>query len=224
MTPPRAATNLAERYDLGLKWMRNNTVNSLTRRPLPTKDWPRGNLEFLARYRDWLLGGGVSELVTNLYHVMMAGHVFGLTLKPYQELDPDVDLECALQYVQAHGLTASWIKNCRNSLKQFRRYLRLQRGLGEESKITPFDVPVHTQGLPEWLVSELERYLKTLQRNWRRRAWMSNIRGFWSKHLKLWHFLCEQRAVQQLSALKRQYVLDFVDWRLAGGLAVRRRE
>ena len=144
--------------------------------------------------RDWLLGGGVSELVTNIYHVMMAGHVFGLTLKPYQELDPDVDLECALQYVQAHGLTASWIKNCRNSLKQFRRYLRLQRGLGEESKITPFDVPVHTQGLPEWLVSELERYLRTLQRNWREARLDVNIRGFWTKHLRLWRFLCEQSS------------------------------
>jgi hypothetical protein len=49
------------------------------------------------------LSGGTSEMTTNIYHIMMAGHVFGLTLKPYHELNPDKDLECALDYVKAKG-------------------------------------------------------------------------------------------------------------------------
>ena len=76
---------------------------------MPTRYWPAGNIELLERYRDWLLGGGVNERVTNLYHIIMAGHVFGLTLKPYRQLDPDTNLDCALEYVRAKGLSASWI-------------------------------------------------------------------------------------------------------------------
>src|SRR6202142_4507651 len=166
MCPPHAATTLAERYDMALHYARDDRLPADARRPLPTGGWPKENLEFLARYQDWLLGGGVSEMVTSVYHIIMAGHVFGLTLKPYHELDPDRDLECALEYVQAKGLSAEWIKNCRNSLIKFRRFLRLQRGLGEESRIASIDVSKPAQGLPEWLVSELGHYQKILQRNW----------------------------------------------------------
>ena len=221
MCPRPAGTTLAERYDLALIYAKDDRLPSDAPRPAPTRFWPQGNLEFLEGYQAWLLDGGVSELVTANYHVMMAGHVFGLTLKPFHELDPDIDLDGAMQYILAKQLGASWTKNCRLALLKFRRYLRLERGLGEESQVKPFDVPAKTQGLPVWLVSELERYLKTLQRNWREARLDVNIRGFWSRHLWLWRFLCEQRGVQQLSDLKRQFVLDFVDWRLAGGLAVR---
>jgi integrase/recombinase XerC len=219
MCPPHATT-LAESYDSGLHYLRHRNLPAGMPHPMPTKYWPKENLEFLERYRDWLSGGGVSELVIRTYHVKMAGHVFGLTLKPYFELDPDQDLHGVLEYIQARGLSQEWIKNCRLSLVQFRRYLRLQRGLGEESRITPFDVPSHTQGLPQWLVSELERYQKLLQCNWRTARLDLNIRGFWSKHGSLWRFLCAERGVQQLADVKRQYVLDYMDVRLAGGLSV----
>ncbi len=46
------------------------------------------------------------------------------------------------------------------------RFLRLERGLGEPSRIKPFDIGAHTQGLPR-LVSELERYQRLQQKNWR---------------------------------------------------------
>ena len=199
---------------------RDSHLPADTPRPLPTRHWPRENIEFLKCYRDWLLGGGTSEMVTNVYHLMMAGHVFGLTLKPYHELDPDADLGCALEYVKAKGLSASWIKNCRLSLVKFRRFLRLERGLGEESKITPFDVPRHTQGLPAWLVNELERYQRLQQRNWRDARIDLNLRSFWNKHGQLWRFLVGQRGVQKLEDVKRQFILDYLDVRLAAGLAV----
>ncbi len=221
MCPPHAATTLAERYDMALHYARDDRLPADARRPLPTGHWPKENLEFLARYQDWLLGGGMSEMVTSVYHIIMAGHVFGLTLKPYPELDPDRDLECALEYVQAKGLSAEWIKNCRNSLIKFRRFLRLQRGLGEESRIASFDLSKPTQGLPEWLVSELERYQKVLQRNWREARIDLDLRAFWSKHGHMWRFFVEERGVQKLADLKRQFVLDYLDVRLSAGHTVK---
>jgi site-specific recombinase XerD len=219
MSPWHKVTTLAERYDLSLYYMHDDALPADAPRPMPTCYWPKENIEFLQRYRDWMLSGGVSEMVTNVYHIMMAGHVFGLTLKPYHQLDPDTDLDCALEYVKSKGMSPSWVKNCDHSLKHFRRFLRLQRGLGDESNITPFDVQKHTQGLPEWVVSELNRYQKIQQRNWRTARIDLNLRGFWNKHLRMWRFLCEQRGVKQLVDVKRQFVLDYLDSRLEAGLA-----
>ncbi len=158
MSPCYKAHTLAERYDLSRNYMWEENMPPNAPRPLPTSYWPKENIEFLERYRDWLLSGGTSEMTTNNFHIMMAGHVFGLTLKPNHELDPEVDLECALEYVKAKQLSPTWTTNCKNSLLKFRRFLRLERGLGEESKITPFDSARVTGGLPLWLVNELQRY------------------------------------------------------------------
>jgi site-specific recombinase XerD len=214
MCPAHSYATLAERYDQGLHYARGKRLPASAPRPLPTCHWPPENIRFLERYRDWLLGGGVSELVINIYHVTMAAHVFGLTLQPYHKLDPDKDLECALEYVQAKQLSASWNKNCRNSLMKFRRFLRLERGLGEETKVTAFDPWQTGAGLPTWLVPELERYQ---QRNWRAARLDRSIRGFWNKHLTVWRFVCKEHGVVQLADLKRQHVLDFADHHLDSG-------
>ena len=137
MCPPRAATTLAEQYDMAIHWARDDRLPPGAARPRPTQDWPPGNLEFLARYRDWLLDGGISEMVTKTYHIPMAGHVLALTLKPHAELDPDNDLTCAMGYIEAKRLGPSWTKNCRNSLRTFRRFLRLERGWGERTTSSP---------------------------------------------------------------------------------------
>jgi site-specific recombinase XerD len=212
--PTHKTKTLAEQYEQSLHYGRVKHLPAGTPRPLPPACWPQGNLEFLERYRAWLLGGGVSELVTKLYHVPMAGHVFGLTLKHHSQLDLDYDLDCALEYVRAKGVGDSWLKNCRLSLVKFRRFLRLERGLGEESKITSFDVAAHSQGLPVWVVTELERYQRIQQRNWRPARIDLNLRGFWSKHGQIWRFLCQERGVQQLADLKRPHILDYIDFRL----------
>jgi integrase/recombinase XerC len=221
MCPRPTATSLSEQYDLALVYARDDRLPAGAPRPLPTRHWPEENIEFLKQYREWLLGGGVSELVTNNYHLIMAGHVLGLTLKPYHQLDPDADLQCALEYIKAKGLSREWTKNCRLALVKLRRYLRLQRGLGEESRSTPFDVRRHTQGLPGWVVNELGRYQHLLQRNWRDARIDINLRAFWNKHGRMWHFFCEERGVKQLADLKRQFVLDYLDARLGTGHAVK---
>jgi integrase/recombinase XerD len=217
MSPRPIGKNLAEKYDLTLIYSRDDHLPPGAPRPQPTKYWPKGNIEFLEKYRQWLLQGGISELDINIYHTVMAGHVFGLTLKPYHLLDPDTDLDCALEYVKAKGLSQSWIKNCRNSLIKFRRFLRLERGLGDVARAKPFDIAAHTQGLPAWLVGELERFQRIQQRNWRTANVEKNIHAFWNRYLHAWRFLCEERHVAQLSDLKRLHLLDYIDKRLNEG-------
>jgi|GEM_PF-382845 len=213
------APTFPERYDLSLHYMHEKDLPASSPKPSPTAYWPKENIEFLERYRDWLLGGGANERITEIYHLMMAAHVFGLTLKPYHQLDADHDLEPALDYVKARGLSDIWIKNCTNSLKQFRRFLRLSRGLGEESQVKPFDVSAHTQGLPLWLVNELERYQRLQQRNWREARLHVRLRAFWRTHGHIWRFFCKEHNVQELADLKRGQVLDYMDHRLAAGRA-----
>ncbi len=95
--------------------------------------------------------------------------------------------------------------------------MRLERGLGEESKETPFDVARVTSGLPTWLVQELERYQQLQQRNWRSARLQNSIRNFWSHHLRFWRYFVEQKRFQKFKDLKRQHVLDYVDMRLDTG-------
>ena len=136
-------------------------------RPKPTRYWPKENIELLERFRAWLIDGGACEYSTDMIYVPIAGHALGLNLKPHEQLDLDTDLERALEYVRGKRTGLDWQKACRNGLERFRRFLRLERGLGELRKSKPFDIANNTQGLPAWLVSELERFQRVQQRNWR---------------------------------------------------------
>jgi site-specific recombinase XerD len=219
--PPHKATTTSERYDQALHYARDQRLSANAPRPLPTRHWCRENVELLERFHRWLLEGGTCEYSTNVIYLPMAGHVLGLNLKPHPELDLEGDLDCALEYLQAKGVGEYWFEVSRNGLIKFRRFLRLERGLGEESKVTPFDSARVTAGLPEWLVNELERYQRLRQRNWRDARVEQNIRRFWSGYLRMWRFFVEQENVQELQDLKRQHVLDFVDHRLSAGYAVK---
>ncbi len=220
MCPPQKATTAAGRYDQSLHYARDQHLSPDAPRPLPTCYWPKENVELLERYHAWLFGGGACEYSTKTIYLPMAGHVLGLNLKPHEQIDLESDLERALEYVRSKGAGKDWLAACRHGLEKFRRFLRLERGLGEISKITPFDVAQHTKGLPAWLVSELERFQHIQQRNWRLTRVESNIQRFWSSYLHAWRFLCEERNIRQLGDLKRQDILDYVDQRLDEGRSV----
>jgi site-specific recombinase XerD len=171
----------------------------------------------LEHYRAWLLSGGISELVTDTYHVLMAGHVLGLALKPCGELDPDIDLQRAHRYLAAKRLSQSWTTNCCRSLNLFRRYLLLQRHQEEQPKPPAYNVRAHTRELPAWLIKGLRAHQKQMQRNWRLARLEESIRSFWSKHLVIWRFLCKQCGIQHLRDIRPRYIREYVDARLAAG-------
>jgi site-specific recombinase XerD len=220
MCPFHKATTLAEHYDQGLHLARHHKLPEGYPAPQPSACWPKENIALYEKYRDWLLSGGTCEHATHNIYLPIAGHVFGLNLKPHWELDLEQDLERALDYTRAKQSGKDWIKACRNGLNKFRRFLRLERGLGEEYKVTPFDSARVTSGLPEWLVQELDRFQRLQQRNWREARIEENIRRFWSGYLRMWRFFVEERQVLEVVDLKRQHVLDYVDKRLDEGYSI----
>ena len=220
MSPMRRPHSLAEQYDQTLHYTRDYRLPSGHPKPQPTACWPKENIALYERYRDWLLEGGTSEMSSKIIYLPVAGHVLGLALKPHAQLDLEEDFQRALDYVIAKKSSQDWIKASRNGLNKFRRYLRLERGLGEESRETPFDSARVTQGLPAWLVSELDRYQHLMQRNWRDARMENNIRRFWSGYLRMWRFFVEQKQVQELKDLNRQHVLDYIDQRLSAGYSI----
>lgn len=217
---PHQATTVTGRYDQALKYARDKKVPPGVKRPAPTSQWPLENVRLLEKYYAWLIGGGTAEHPTHTIYLPMAGHILGLNRVPHEQIDLDTDLEQAMEYVRAKGAGEYWLKACRNGLEKFKRFLRLERGLGEVSKITPFDISAHTQGLPLWLVNELERYQRIQQKNWRPARIDLNLRGFWNKHGATWRFFCQERSVGQLADLKRQHILDHVDKSLEVGYSI----
>jgi site-specific recombinase XerD len=220
MCPPQKATTVTGRYDQALHHARDQRLPPDAPRPCPTSQWPQENVRLLEKYYAWLIGGGAAEYATNIIYLPMAGHILGLNPVPHEQIDLENDLQRALEYVRAKGVGKGWLEACRHGLEKFKRFLRLERGLGEVSKITPFDVSVHTQGLPLWVVTELERYQHIQQKNWRPARFDLNLHSFWSKHGQIWRFLCQERGVQSLADLKRQHILDYVDKVLEAGYSV----
>jgi site-specific recombinase XerD len=220
MCPHPLATSIANRYDLALRYARDDRLPPDAPRPMPTSYWPEENVRLLEKYGTWLLEGGTCEYSTNFIYLPIAGHVLGLNLKPQGEIDLERDLVCAFEYVRAKGAGKDWLKTSRNGLEKFRRFLRLERGLGEVRKATPFNIPRHTEGLPAWLVHKLERFQQVQSRNWRPTRLEQNTHAFWSTHLHPWRFFCERKSIHELGDLKRQDILDYVSLRLNEGHAV----
>lgn len=217
MCPPKKANTVPERYDQALHYARDQHLPPKAPRPCPTSQWPSENVALLERYYVWLIEGGAAEYPTNIIYLPAAGHVLGLSPVPHPKINLESDFERVMAYVAAKGTGVYWQRACHLGLEKFKRFLRLERGLGEIRKAKPFEIAAHTQGLPVWLVTELERYQRIQQRNWRPARLDQNIHSFWSKYGQIWRFLCQERGVQQLADLKRQHILDFMDTSLDAG-------
>jgi hypothetical protein len=212
------ATNAAERYDQALQYARDSHLPADAPRPRPTSAWPSENVACLERFAAWVTSSGTSEAITRELYIPMAGHVLGLALKPYPQLDLDADLERAIDYVKAKRLSAQWTSMCRCALNRFRRFLRQERGAAEPA-LRPLNYAHYCQGLPGWLVTELERYQHLMQSHWRPARLNEQIARFWGGHTRLWRWLCQQHPINDLQDIKRRWVLDYVDYRLAAGYA-----
>jgi len=218
MSNDTSTASAAERYDNSRLYARNKRLPPGYLLPQPTSAWPAENVALLELYREWLLSSGTSPDVVNMLYIPMAGNGLGLNLKPHPQLDLDVDLERAMDYVKAKRLSAEWTDMCRNALEKFRCFLRQQRGY-TDVVIQPLNRAHYCTGLPDWLVEQLERYQRLMQRNWRPARLNQQIRRFWRSHSRLWQWLFEQYPIVGLPDIKRQYILDYVDHRLAIGHA-----
>jgi len=208
----------AARYDRALHLARDGRLPHDYPAPRPTADWPRENIALLEQYRDWLVSGGLSPTVINVLYVPTAGYVLGLNLKPPAQLDLEVDLKRALDYVKAKRLSAEWTDNSRIALEKFRQFLRQQRG---QVAITfrPMGRAHYVADLPDWLVEQLDRYHHLMQSHWRPARTNEQSLRFWNTLTPLWRWLCERHALTSPLDLKRQYLLDYIDHCLVAGYA-----
>lgn len=202
-------TNLAN-YDQHISRACKNLPADAAR-PQPSSQWPEENRQLYEKYRAWLLegGGGISS-VNNVY-MPIAGHILGLNTISYRQMDLVKDFEKVLEFVRARGASPFRLKMARITSEKFKRFVRLELGLGEAPKFKPFEQEHYTKGLPTWLALELESYQRSLQRNWRPARVMANLQSFWSKHGKLWRFFCEVQGVREFVDLKRAHILAFID-------------
>ncbi|HVN53752.1 MAG TPA: hypothetical protein VMT46_05430 [Anaerolineaceae bacterium] len=219
MSPPKTATTVAEIYDQALIYARDQNLPAEAPRPHSTKDWPPENIALLERYREWLSSGGTSAFTTRLIYLTAAGHVLGFNLKHHSRIDLEDDFRPAEEYVRAKSQSQVWTRNNLNGLVKFKRFLRHERGM-LEYKVTPFDITAHTQGLPEWLVLDLERFQHLRQPNWRPARLDDSIYRFWSSYLRIWRYLVEQCGVWELKDLKRTHLYAYVEQRTKLGRAV----
>ena len=151
----------------------------------------------------------------------MAGHVLGLNLKLHDQLDLKADLEKAIAYVKAKQPSDVWLSNCRHALNWFRRFLRQERGL-----VTVPDVPTfgnaarYQEGLPDWLLEQMKKYLQLRQANWRRSRLAVSTYQFWQKYTRVWRWLFQHdNHINSLNEITRNHLYTYMDEMLAQGYA-----
>lgn len=218
MTTAPDPETAASRYDAALRHAQARHRPTDYPEPAPTAHWPAENVTLLERYHDWLHSGGSSRNTTAQLYLPMAGHVLGLNLKPHPQLDLQADLERALDYIKTKHLSAEWTNMCRVALEKFRTFLRQERGFVAVA-LPDIEHTYYSQGLPAWLIQQLERYQHVLQRNWRPARLQESIRRFWSSQTRLWRWLCAQHPCEAPGGVQRQDIFAYIDQRLAAGYA-----
>ncbi len=219
-------TTAAVRYDRALrKSLQLNPPPPYMAVPQFTRHWPKENIALLERYRDWLDEGGTSRAVINNHRIPMAGHVLGLNLKPHCQINLDTDLEKAMDYVQAKKPSPSWQENCRHSLKWFGRFLLQERGLTDpKGKTTYGRAERYQEGLPDWLLAQLEKLLILRRASWRESRLAVSTYQFWQKYTRVWRWLYENGVLEMesetLTGIKRDHLYAYMDEMLAQGYAI----
>ena len=212
---------VAQRYDKALhKGNKLSPVPVSCAVPQPTACWPPGNIALLERYRAWLEAGGVAQSVIKQHRIPMAGHVLGLNLKPHTDLHLGIDLPKAMAFIEAKRRSESWTTNCRHSLRWFRRFLLHERGL------TPVEIPDSDlvlayciEGLPDWLIDQLQQQLHLHQANWRPARRREMTRQFWHKYTLLWRWLFAQDDITTLADIRRRHLFAFMSQKTEAGYA-----
>jgi len=208
----------AARFDYALCHARKRCQAPDRPAPQPSAAWPKENLALLEQYRGWLLGGGTGVGMVDQIYVLTAGYALGLNLKPYPEWDLEADLNRALDYIHARRLSVISTHIRHNALEKFRSFLRQRRGAWDV-RLRPVSYARYTDGLPDWLLEPLTRYFHLRRSHWRSARVEQQGLRFWSDHTRLWCWLLEYYPITGLLDVKRPYLLDYVDHRLAAGYA-----
>jgi hypothetical protein len=222
----------ADRYSAILYNRRKSRIPSGCAEPQPPAVWPAENVALLERYLTWLAEDGAGQTCIDLYYLPVAGHVLGLNLKPYPQLDLEQDLEHVILFAQAKQLSQRVLIMHQHALDRFRRFLRLEQGMAETSHDYRLpNIARYHEGLPDWLVVHLTQYQHIRQANWRPARLNQAILKFWSSHTRLLRWLFAHYPINQLSLnelslnilshIRREQVFAYIDERLAAGYSLK---
>ena len=214
-------TTAAERYDRALaKSLKLNPLSSEVAVPCFTAYWPAENVDFLEKYREWLVAIGSADSVINQHRIPMAGHVLGLSLKPHSKLNLIDDFERALSFVRAKQRGEMWDRNCGHSLNWFRRFVKAERGLVILDKPTFGNIERYQVELPDWLINHLTRLLHIRQAGWRPSRLAQSTYHFWYKATQLWRWLFAETDITLPEEISRDHLYRYIDEQLVAGYKV----
>ena len=191
--------------------------------PQPPEQWPAENVALLEKYLEWLYADNAGPSSIHHFYLPTAGHVLGYHLEHHKTLDLEAGLARVMDYFQAKQLGDRWLAMGQHALNRFRRFMHEERGYARlpKPRCKPERIKRYHQGLPAWLIEQLQQYYQIRQANWRpSREPVASI-CFWRSHTELWRWLFAQDSGHQLDEITRSRLFAFMDERLEGGYNVR---
>jgi site-specific recombinase XerD len=141
-------------------------------------DWPEENREFHEAFLEWLKQGGYGASSLQIYGAA-ARMALGYLDKPYTQIDILMDISRVQQHLASSHRTAATQRQYQNGIIKLAEYLLAlqapeskkrphlsERGpyLAPEQKI---NWDYYFAGLPEWLIEDIQAFLRLCRRNWR---------------------------------------------------------
>lgn len=196
----------------------------------PYQDWPPENKEFLENFRTWLLDGGYSPSARNAYTVA-ARLALGLLDKPYQQIDPDSDLEQVCSHLRSRTLSPATCQHYDKGLVKLEEYLILQNQKPTRKKFHPPDRgyrtkteqsinwEYYTNSLPDWLVDDVRAYVRHCRRNWRPERQRRAVHETVSHLTIILRWMTRHKKLDSIEAVTPELWNRFVETRRQRGIS-----
>lgn len=180
------------------------------------KQWLPANRQFYADFRHWLKNGGYGQATLSQYGAAVR-LALGLLDKPYQQIDPETDLNQVRAYLTRSYPKASTQGSYQRGLVKLAQYLR-HRCHYQALPQSAINWARYLEPLPVWLAEQVQAYLRH-----RRRAWLpENTRrltlGLLSHLTGVLRWRVSQLELKQIGDITPALWFDYVDERLAAGL------
>jgi len=216
----KISQSAAARFDHAFLRARKKPTSPNALVPQLSSTWLPENIAVLEQYQNWLISGGTGQEMVKTIYVPTAGYALSLNLESCTSWNLETEFDRTLDYILSRGLSAISTKIRRNALEKFRQFLRQQSG-HYEVNYKPIDYERYCAGLPDWLIEQLRHFQHLWQANWRPARLHQQIMRFWGRHTRIWRWLFEHYPIKEISDIKRQYLLEYVDHCVVAGYAAR---
>jgi integrase len=183
---------------------------------LPIAEWPQANRDCYWDFWMWLKDTGYSPVTIHAYKIG-ARFALGFLKKPYWAIDPQIDLEKTLAYIQDMYTDSNRPVHYRKGIRKFGQYLQINLGIPPTPK--PINWPYYFQGLPKEIAAGIGEYFKHRQRNWKPEHQHESGLNFLS-HLTLsLRWMAVHWKLDSLTDITPQAWYAYLDARLSRGIS-----